>query len=350
MKPLLRELLRPLGWIMGAATTLRNKGYDQGWLTSTKLDTPIVSVGNLTVGGTGKTPVVIALAEWWIRQGKFVAILSRGYGRTSSGSVMVSDGHTSENQPWEVVGDEPALMARNLPTVPVLVDEDRIRGARLLIDRFHPDIILLDDAFQHRRLQRSLDIVLLSAGDTHSAYQLFPVGRLREPWSGLKRAHVILVTKSNVFTLSPEIKSQLNQLFVPWFPVSLIPRDVIPLTTTTPKLNLNDLKNRSILLVSGIGDPESFAASVRDLGIPFQDHLMFRDHQSFGKRETDQIQSRLINAGADLVLTTEKDAIRLEQVISEDIPVAYLKIGMELPEEAQRFILEQIDAAAGKQN
>ncbi|MFQ6613421.1 MAG: tetraacyldisaccharide 4'-kinase [Fidelibacterota bacterium] len=342
MNPIPHSVLTPLGWLMKGLTGLRNRGYDRGLLSSHSVSLPVISVGNLSVGGTGKTPVVIALAEELLAAGKSVAILSRGYGRSGSGTVVVSDGYGKKTVPWETAGDEPALMAGNLPQVPIVVDENRLRGAERIHEQFHPDVLLLDDAFQHRRLRRDLDIVLLNAGDAERTYRLFPAGRLRERWDGLKRAHLILVTKSNLFTLPPSIQSRLNGLSVPFFPVSLVPKDLRPLTSAAAPFDMNRLARKPVLLCSGIGDPPSFTTLAETLKIQIREHLVFRDHYSFNETAVKKIKTHAHRSGAELILTTEKDAVRLESQLPQELPVAALRVGIDLPAEVKIIILKAI--------
>ncbi|NOZ75085.1 MAG: tetraacyldisaccharide 4'-kinase, partial [FCB group bacterium] len=238
--------------------------------------------------------------------------------------------------------DEPALMAKHLPSVPVVVDENRVRGAEYVQQHFHPDILLLDDAFQHRRLNRTMDIVLLNAGDAAQDYRLFPAGRLREQWDGLRRADLILITKSNLYTIPDSIQSRLNDLSVPHHPVTLVPKNIRPLTPAASSFDFNNLSGKSVLLCSGIGDPESFKVIAEMLKIRLRDHLVFRDHHSFDQSDLETIKTQSGKLGVDLVLTTEKDAVRLKSLIPPELPVAALQVGIELTENIKKLILNQI--------
>ena len=180
----------------GAAIGLRNRLYNGGGLPRTKLPCPVISVGNLTVGGTGKTPLVMLLAELMQEAGQRPAILSRGFGgRSTRGVQVVSDGRRLLATP-ETAGDEPVLMARTLPSVPVLTGPDRVRTGKVALDRFGAKLLILDDAFQHRRLVRDLDIVLTDLALPFGNGCLLPAGPLREPVQALRRARIVIRTGS----------------------------------------------------------------------------------------------------------------------------------------------------------
>jgi len=181
-------LLYPFSLIFKLITWIRNRLYDKNIFRSLKANQcKIISVGNISVGGTGKTPVIRFLADYLKEMGFKVAILSRGYRRKSKGTIIVSDGNETLAN-LQQAGDEPYLLARQLDSIPVIVEADRYKGARFIQDNFQPDVILLDDAFQHRRLHRDLDIVLVDASVGFGRGFLLPAGFLREPISSLKRA------------------------------------------------------------------------------------------------------------------------------------------------------------------
>ena len=181
----------------------RNIFYNFNFFVSRRVPAKIISIGNITAGGTGKTPAVIYLSNLLRNSDYKVAVLSRGYGRKTAGTQLVSDGKNKDID-WRNFGDEPTLIAKKLSNVPVVVDQNRFRGATYIIEEFKPDIIILDDAFQHRSLERDLDVVLLNSQAPLPDYKLIPHGLLREPLSHLKRADVIIFTKSN--SLKPHRK------------------------------------------------------------------------------------------------------------------------------------------------
>ncbi|MBT7514428.1 MAG: tetraacyldisaccharide 4'-kinase, partial [Candidatus Marinimicrobia bacterium] len=179
-------MLFPLAMFYWGLVYWRSLFYKYGFFVSRRLPCSVISIGNITVGGTGKTPTVIFLAEYLKGKGKRVAVLSRGYGRATKGTLMVSDGN-GPNVSWEKSGDEPFLMAKKLNQIPVVVDEDRFRGGMFIMQKFNPDIILLDDAFQHRAIERDLDLILVNSGDKSFDHKLLPYGLLREPWMNINR-------------------------------------------------------------------------------------------------------------------------------------------------------------------
>ena len=209
-----RYLLFPLALFYWGAVLWRNLFYTIGFFVTRHLPVPVISVGNLTVGGTGKTPAVIYLAQKLQENGFKPAVLSRGYGRRTTGTVVVSDGEKCLAG-WEKGGDEPYLMAKRLSGIPVVVDELRYRGGCFIVEKFHPDVILLDDAFQHRALARDLDIVLLNSQDSPEAYKMLPYGKLREPPFHLRRADVLIWTKRNLSRPPVSVRSRVAQQSVP---------------------------------------------------------------------------------------------------------------------------------------
>jgi tetraacyldisaccharide 4'-kinase len=323
-------ILTPFAWLFQAIVSLRNNAYDRGWLVGRELPCPVISVGNLTVGGTGKTPMVITLAEKLCDMRIKVGILSRGYRRKSRGTVVVSDGRNHPLDP-HIAGDEPALIARKLHGVPVVADEIRFRGGMQMIRQFQPEVILLDDGFQHRALHRNLDIVLLDASYPLSNIRLLPAGRLREPLSSLKRADLIIMTRATEnhpnddtlrqiasHTNAPIIRSTHNP--EGWLSLKGKSRSI----TQGPKI-INPL------LVSGIARPDDFENTVRSLGITPAAHLTYPDHQIYGPKQLEQIAGVYRSVKADAIITTEKDLVKIPPLI-EALNVWALRISVRITE------------------
>ena len=185
--------LAPLGVVYRFFMWVRNLFYNTGIFPSRKLPCKVISIGNFNLGGTGKTPAVIALVKHFQKQGVSVAVLSRGYGRNTKKTVLVTDGNDIQSG-WRSAGDEAFLMAHSLKAIPVVVDKNRFRGGSFLIKNYNPDIIILDDAFQHRHIKRDIDIVLLNCIETIENYRLIPFVNLREPLVQLKRADMIILS------------------------------------------------------------------------------------------------------------------------------------------------------------
>ena len=203
-------ILAPISIFYDYITYFRNLFYEIGFLKINQLPCKVISIGNLTVGGTGKTPTVIYMAKLLKKKGYKVGIISRGYKRITKGTVLVSDGIKTLHK-WQEVGDEPFMMAKKLKNVPIAVDSNRYRAGLLLIKKFDTDIILMDDGFQHRKIHRDVDIVLINSLNKMDDYKLVPFGLLRESVSSLSRANFIIVTKSNLQRPSTELIKMIQQ-------------------------------------------------------------------------------------------------------------------------------------------
>ena len=195
----------------GCIIYLRNLFYDLGWFTTEDFKLPIISVGNITTGGSGKTPLVMYLANLLIKNGKNPGIVSRGYGRKSQGLVVVHDGKKMKAK-VESAGDEPFLMATILKSVPVIVCENRRKAICHLLNSSTVNIIIMDDGFQHRRVKRDLDIITISANDSKNDYRLLPWGKLREPFKNINRSNAIVFTKTDNYT-PPNMLAELQSAF-----------------------------------------------------------------------------------------------------------------------------------------
>ncbi len=326
---LLKIILAPLSLIYGAVMTLRNFLYDRGWLAVHTLPATVISIGNITVGGTGKTPLTVALADWFRAAGYSVAILSRGYGRKTSGTVIAT-----EKSSWDEIGDEPAMMRDILGDIPIVVDENRYRGGQALINQFHPDVILLDDAFQHRALHRDVDLLAISAGDRPSDHFLFPRGKLREPWRNSRRADAVLLTKTNWYEPSSELEARITALSVPVFRLQ---------TQTVLQSPYGPIESCDMpfILVCAIADPESFrrAAGDRHLGIAAE--YIFSDHHHYVQKDITAIESDKKTGPVAGILTTEKDYVKLKQ-LKIALPVYVLSFQYILPEAFQEFLKKSL--------
>ncbi len=199
----------PLSFIYGCIVWIRNQLYNREWIKVAVFNKPIISVGNITSGGTGKTPIVIYLAQIFQKQGKNPGIISRGYKRKSTGLHVVHDGKELIAD-VNTAGDEPLLMASILNNIPIIVSENRIKGIKRLIDYYYADIIIMDDGYQHRKVKRDLDIITVSINDTKKNYRLLPWGNLREPLKNIDRADYVIYTKTKNFS-SPDIHIDIQR-------------------------------------------------------------------------------------------------------------------------------------------
>ena len=278
---------------------MQRSWYERHPQSRRSLDRPVISVGNLSVGGSGKTPIVAALARMLLDMGQRPAILSRGYARrrASDGVVVVSNGNRVL-EPVENSGDEPQMLARALPGVPVLVCADRHLAGRLAEKRFAATVMLLDDGFQHLALGRNVDVLVMPASDLDDA--VLPSGRLREPLDAASSADCVLVPGSL------EDVSRVAATFdrMPVFRVTNHFGSVQGLDASAPS-------GTRVVAVAGIARPERFFTTLREQGFEIVRELRFPDHHWFSSDDLDRIRTIAKEASADFVATTEKDAVRV---------------------------------------
>ncbi|HRV44871.1 MAG TPA: tetraacyldisaccharide 4'-kinase [Smithellaceae bacterium] len=291
----------------------RNRLYDRQILKSVRLACPVISVGNLTVGGTGKTPCVIGLAKMLARHGYRPAVLSRGYGGKNQESVnIVSDG-TVVKQNAAAAGDEPLLIARSLTGIPVLTGAKRKITGKAAIEQFNADVLICDDAFQHRQIFRDIDIVLLDAERPLGNGRLLPRGELREPTESLRRADCILLTRADKAEKpTDEIVRITDASGIPVFrSVHRFKEMVRP----QDRLSLppEDFRGKSVCAFCGIARPASFKKSLLDSGMHILSFIDFPDHYTYKSDDLEAIRKHFSAQNADAWITTEKDAMRLEE-------------------------------------
>lgn len=305
--------LVPMSWAYGLGTGLRNAFYDKEWLQSKRYPLPVICVGNLAVGGTGKTPHTEYIVRLLQEQGLQVATLSRGYGRKTKGFLIANRQHTAQE-----IGDEPWQLKHNLQKVTVAVDEDRCHGIERLMQEEHPRIeaVILDDAYQHRSVKAGLYILLTDYHRLYTEDMLLPAGRLRESKRGAERAHLVVVTKcpSDMSESDFEdIKSRLNLL-----PHQQLFFSTIAYYTPTPvfkqakALPSETDESLHLLAVTGIAHPEPMTEYLRQL-TPHVELMSFPDHHDFSKHDLDNIARCFERIEGDRrIITTQKDAARLQ--------------------------------------
>lgn len=293
--------------------------YRIGLFKIRKLDCKVISIGNITIGGSGKTPMTIFLAEKLREKGKKVVILSRGYKGKIKDIGIVSDGKNILLSPDEA-GDEPYLMAVKLKTVPVIVGRNRYKTGIYAIEKFNPDVIILDDGFQHIRLYRDMDILLIDGKRGFGNGYLFPIGVLREPLRGLKRASFLMIKGKHSL-------SSLNSLTCPIISFNYKPK-VIDSLFDDSILNVNSLKRKKIVVLSGIADPKSFKDTLEKLGALVIKEIVFPDHYAYTHKDM-QIIAREAE-GTDMVITTMKDAVKLKSFPIESLSIYALDIEVEI--------------------
>lgn len=307
--------LYPFSLLYGAGIYLRNKFFDWGWLPTHHFDLPIISIGNLTAGGTGKTPHTEYLIN--LLQSRYrTAVLSRGYKRRSKGFILAG-----KETPSQLIGDEPFQMKRRFPNIYVAVDKDRVHGIRKLLKQTRtspPRIILLDDAFQHRYVHAGLHILLTDYNRLIYQDTLLPAGRLREPVQSKNRAHIIIVTKCPSEMTPMEyriITKRLNlypyqKLYFSQFKYQELQpvfSGLTPESSLVPKLN----KKTHVLLLSGIASPASLINHIKPQAASLAT-LTFNDHHFYKKEDLDRLKNCFASLSSPkIIVTTEKDAARL---------------------------------------
>lgn len=332
---LARGALCGLALPYGLGLKLNRAVYAWGLKSQSQPALPVISVGNLSLGGTGKSTTVAYLARRLQQQGIVPAVVTRGYGRRSSGAAeLVSAGHGLLQTP-EQAGDEAAMLAQMLPGVPVAVGKRRERVIRLLHQQTAAQIVLLDDGFQYFRMRRALDIVLVDAGCTPRQERLFPAGCLREPWSHLRRADQLWLTHAD--QAPPDAREALEQFLrrqAPGLPLVLTRHRLTALRGPQgERRSPPELAGVRVLAVSGLGNPESFEQSLRQAGAEVIAHR-YPDHHPYSGRDLQVIAEAKATKQAELAIITEKDAVKISPLDYPDLWVAECELDI-LQGEAQ---------------
>lgn len=330
----IRKLLYPFSLIYGLITSLRNLAYDKGWLTSTEFDTPIIAVGNLSVGGTGKTPMIEYLVRLFHGSLR-MAVLSRGYGRKTKGYILADKQSTSIQ-----IGDESLQFFRKFDQLTVAVDENRVNGVEHLLKLTEaPDLILLDDAYQHRKIKAGLYILMTSFDKLYCNDLVLPAGDLREPSVGAKRADLIVVSKCPEDLSKQGMERIIKDL-------KILPGQEVFFTTieysekiygSRNTLSLAALASMNVLLVTGIAKPKPLEEFLEKCGVEYR-HLEFPDHHDISDKDLDRIRDEVksLDHENSVVLTTEKDYVR--SFIDSELPIYYLPIRMIFLEREEKFM------------
>jgi tetraacyldisaccharide 4'-kinase len=307
----------------------------------------VVSVGNLTAGGTGKTPAACMLAKWALTEGFRVAILSRGYGGQHQGRVLeVSDGDDIQATPLEA-GDEPYLLARRLKGIPVVIAKKRYFAGLYAHERFGSNFFILDDGFQHLDLHRDLDLVLMDASSPFGNGHLLPWGPLREPRAGLERADAFLITRCGHDEFAKVLMDELKR---EWPDKSVFRSDHVPEKIVFPAdgavHNADFLKGKRVVAFAGIAKPEGLIKTLADLGADVVSFKRFEDHHPFQPYEIQALMDKKESLHTDCLLTTEKDWVRMEGIVPLYSDLAYLTIRMDVWDEKEAFFRVVKEAAA----
>jgi tetraacyldisaccharide 4'-kinase len=304
--------------------------YGTGLIPVKRLPFPVISVGNITVGGTGKTPVVAMIAGYLLEYGRRPVILTRGYKRRGKQKLkIVSDTNTVLSHPEEA-GDEPYMLAQWLPGVPVIACKDRYTSAVFAVNKFMVDCFLLDDGFQHIQLFRDLDVLVINARDPFSNGKILPWGHLREPLSSINRASLILLNKSipgqNLDSISCMIRKYNTD--APIVETSYMPENLVPALNDGKCLPVSILKGRPVLAFSGIADPSSFLNNLKAIGAVIVNSVMFTDHHWYSERDMNKIRKIANLSAAEYIVTTEKDGVRLPKDSKDGVYLLTMKMGL----------------------
>ncbi len=331
MRP--QKALLPVSWAYGAAMAIRNRCYDSGVLKIRRTGVPVISVGNLTAGGTGKTPLVAELARRLQSRGRRVGIVSRGYGRTSRGPMIVA-APGRPGAPVEQAGDEAAMLAMQLPDAIVVVAERRSEAAEIAVGTLGADVVVMDDGFQHRALWRDLNILVVDGRSDVRREPVLPAGLRREPLSGIARADLIGISKVESPAEVREIGGKLARWgTAPVFGFRLVDAGLVDFQSGKP---VSAGASRRVTVMSGIGDPKGFSTTVRNAGMDVAEETDFGDHHMFTIEEVTAVLASAVSLKTQRVITTEKDAVRLRRDDLRDVlrqstmPVAILKTRLEL--------------------
>ncbi len=343
----LRILLAPLTPLYRFVIRVRNDFFDKGKFRTEKVNALVISVGNLTVGGSGKTPMVIYISRLFKKLGFDVGVLSRGYMRSTKGYLYVSDGEKIFHDVNEA-GDEIHQTVIECG-VKAAVSENRVKGAQRLIEDSGVSLIVLDDGFQHRWIHRDLDIVLFDQRflTTEDKYEkmLLPTGNLREPYESLKRADVIIINRK--FSEKQEIPVEIKKYFLRK-PVFYGFYHAVGFVDVKNEefFDIKDFVGQKSLIINGIANPDSFFKVLNSLSVDTASRMIFLDHNKYNNDEVQKIRKEFYSSNSSSVITTHKDAVKLNRFKREldDIDIYYLKIEMEIEnnKEFEELILQRI--------
>jgi len=328
----LRTALLPVSWLYGGAVLLRSQLFALGLLPKEKAGAPVISVGNLTAGGTGKTPLVERIVEHLLQRDHRVAVVSRGYGRATRGVVVVSDGKRILVDST-AGGDEPVQIARRCPDAIVVVGEWRVQAARKAVQDLGATVIVLDDGFQHQYLDRDLDILVVDTRKDLIREPLLPAGMRREPMSGIRRADLLAFSK--VEYGSRGWATGLRR----WYDGPEVAfrhaTHAVMAATDHRELQQKDYQGKKVFAFSGIGDHDGFLESLADAGFSIAGDQRFPDHHRFSHVDADALIERARNSDAALLVTTEKDVSRIladarVRRSMQRMPLCYTRVSIEI--------------------
>lgn len=334
--------LKPLSNLYKKIVGFKNYLYDKDYFQSLELPVPVLSLGNLTMGGTGKTPLTDFCLKYYQRRKIKTAVVSRNYKAIVDEAAEVVLKH---EQAAAYFGDEPVLLAERNPQVHFFVGPLKYETALFAMEKLNPSLVVVDDGFQHRKLHRDVDIVILDATEKLENYSCVPEGRAREPWEALSRATAFVVTKVN---LAPQ--SQVEALIEKLRPFGKL---IVPMTYELMRLcavhgseekQLKDLRRRKVMLISGIAQPASFEKNLEKFSLQFVEHLKYRDHYPYKAEDVDVIVKKWRELGSPDLMTTEKDFVKLKSLWPKEVPLWYSPLEVQIQSQEDGFyeILDQV--------
>jgi len=306
--------------------------YSRGVLKTHRLPCRVISIGNITLGGTGKTPTAIYLAHLFQNRGIQPVVLSRGYkAQSSAATAVVSDG-TTTLMDAQGAGDEPFLLSQALPGVPVIIGADRTVSGRLACEEFFPEVVILDDGFQHQRIKRDVDIVLIDLHHGFGNGHLLPRGILREPVSALSRANIFLLTKQMGDGTDNQLKQQIRR-HNPDAPIyhTRYAVDSFRTLNEQQEIQLNHLKGKKVLALSGIGNPHYFSFLLKQSGMLVTGEWTLPDHHHYTVDDIPKVREYL--SDVDYIVTTAKDSCKMNRELFYDLPILTLEVVLQIDDE-----------------
>jgi tetraacyldisaccharide 4'-kinase len=339
---------RPFSPLYGFIMAIRSNLYRKGILKQHKLEFPVISVGNLLLGGTGKTPLVHYIAKLLKQHSRKPAILSRGYKGSATGAINVVADGTKILLDATKAGDEPLLLAEKMPGIPVITGKKRFTTGRFAIDSFGTDILILDDGFQHMALKRDLDLVLFSAQRLLGNARVLPGGELREPVSALKRADAFIITgiSEPLDTHVKEFISFLENLY-PEKPIftGLYQPEKMLIKIFNGKYDTtsqDDACTMPLYAFCGIARPESFKRTLETMGIKLTGFQAYEDHHAYSAATIQSLLKNAKNSAAGGLVTTEKDLVKLRHILPAGFPLLILPVQLRLSKNFDRFLINHL--------
>lgn len=325
------SLLYHLGYI------IRKVFYRLSIIKVKGLKAKVISVGNITLGGSGKTPFVLYLAKKLEEKRINFAILTRGYGRKLKSTVELKMTEHPDTK-WKEVGDEPFLLSQQLPEIPVIIDRDRYSSGKIALDKYKANVLILDDGFQHWRLKRDIDILMIDCTQNLEREMLFPAGRLREPLTSLKRAGIFILTRADQ---SPNTE-KLRVILRKYNRQAPLVESILKVTSITnwkdkTEIDLEALKGKKAVVFCGIGNPRSFEITLKSLEIDILNAFYFIDHYIYTRKDLLSLDEKGKELGADFLITTEKDSVRLTQINDLKIPLLVVSIELRITSGEEKF-------------